>query len=585
MFFRNPEMTAKAPYFISCIVPARNEEENIAAVLGALSPVLGSSPLIRDYEIVIVDDNSSDSTGQLIDSLAQKDCHIRPVHRTSSPGFGNAVKSGMAEAKGDIIIPFMGDFSDNPEDIIPLIKKIDEGFDIAYGSRFVDGGSLKDYPPLKRIANRAFNNLLRLSFGIPRRDITNAFKAYRKEVIDAIGICNLESSGFDLTVEIPIKTHIYGFRSAEVPVRWCDRTAGEAKLKLSRNGSIYGKRFLKLFFYGNLVALKDLFKFFVKGSPLGIIIAALLGILILAFLFTLTGFSVIFSILKNVSWYWILFCCIALLLAFAIRTWRWSVLLRSAGHVYPRDMLFKCLMFSWFLNYLIPARLGDIARGVALKTTSDAPLGMTLSTIVIERIFDMVTLVLLLGIASLFFYNPSFVYIEIGAVAIIVVMFCSLLIVFKYGETIIQFFEYRIPSLRESINLLNEGLINISKNPEAMVSCFFLSFMVWLLELSSIFFAARSVGYDLTFINAIIAGVVAFMVLALPLTPASLGVYEATITGVLMLFSVPSSIGMSIALVDHFARGLVIYVFGLIATIHIAFASRWYFRNNEAKEK
>lgn len=578
-------MTTKAPFFISCIVPAQNEEGNIVAVVGALSPVLSSSPLIRDYEIIIVDDNSTDSTGQLIDSLAKNDTHIRPVHRTSSPGFGNAIKSGMGEAKGDIIIPFMGDFSDNPQDILLLVGKINEGYDIAYGSRFIEGGSLKDYPWVKRIANRAFNNLLRLSFGIPHRDTTNAFKAYRKEVIDAIGISNFESSGFDITIEIPIKAHIYGFRSAEVPVHWYDRTAGEAKLKLSRNGSIYGKRFLKIFFYGNLVALKDLFKFFVKGSSLGIFIALLLGILILVFLFTLTGFSVIFSILEKVSWYWIFFCCIALLLSFAIRTWRWSVLLRSAGYVYPRDILFKCLMFSWFLNYLIPARLGDIARGVALKTTSDAPLGMTLSTIVIERIFDMVTLVLILGIASLFFYNPSFVYIEFGAVAIIVVMFCSLLIIFKYGETIIHFFEPRIHSLRESILLLNEGLISISKNPEAIVSCFFLSFLVWLFELSSIFFAARSVGFDLTFIDAIIAGVVAFMVIALPLTPASIGIYEATITGVLMLFSVPSAIGMSIALVDHFARGLIIYVFGLIATIHIAFASRWYFRNNWGKAK
>ncbi|MFA5269782.1 MAG: glycosyltransferase family 2 protein, partial [Methanoregula sp.] len=117
-------MTANAPFFISCIVPARNEEGNIAKVVDALSPVLASSPLIRDYEIIIVNDNSTDSTGRLIDSLAEKDLHIRPVHRTSSPGFGNAVKSGMAEAKGDIVIPFMGDLSDNPRDIPRLVERI-----------------------------------------------------------------------------------------------------------------------------------------------------------------------------------------------------------------------------------------------------------------------------------------------------------------------------------------------------------------------------------------------------------------------------------------------------------------------------
>ncbi|ABS56285.1 glycosyl transferase, family 2 [Methanoregula boonei 6A8] len=578
-------MTSGNTYFVSCIVPARNEEGNITSVIAALTPVLQSVPIIRDYEIVVVDDNSTDSTGRLIDTLAQNDPHVRPVHRTTSPGFGNAIKAGMKEARGDILIPFMGDLSDNPHDIPRLVERIDEGYDVAYGSRFVEGGALNGYPKAKMIANRAFNNLVRLAFGIPFRDVTNAFKAYRREVIDEIGTDTLESIGFDLTVEIPIKAHILGFRSSEVPVQWTDRTAGEAKLKLSRNGSVYGKRFLNLFIHGNLVALKDLFRYFVKGSWLGIILALVFGLLILAFLFTLTGFSTIFSILATVSWPWIAASCIAILFSFVVRTWRWSVLLRSAGYVYPRDILFKCLMFSWFLNYILPARLGDIARAAALKTTSDAPFGMTLSTIVIERILDMITLALFLGVASMFVYKASFVYIEAGSFVIIAAMVLVLLMIYKYEETIIRLFERRIPSIRQSLVLLKKGLDEIATNPEAMVLCFILSIPVWLLEVSSIFFAARSVGYNLSFVYAATAGVVAFIVQALPLTPAGLGVQEASITGVLMLFSVPSALGMSIALVDHFARGLVIYIVGLIATIHIAFASRWFFRKNGKSDK
>lgn len=574
-------MTAVVPSSVSCIVPARNEEGTIAAVVAALSPVLGSSPFIRDYEIILVDDNSTDSTGPLIDSLARHDAHLRPVHRTSSPGFGNAIKAGIAAAHGEIIIPFMGDLSDNPRDIPRLVERIREGFDVAYGSRFAEGGSLNHYPRTKLIANRAYNDLVRFSFGMPNRDITNAFKAYRREVLDTIGIDNLESGGFDLTVEIPIKAHILGFRSSEVPVSWCDRTAGEAKLKLSQNGSVYGKRFLRLFFQGNLVALKDLFRFFVKGSWPGILLAMLAGILILAFLFTLTGFSAVFSLLEQVSWFWLSLSCVSILFSFVVRTWRWSVLLRSAGYVYPRDILFKCLMFSWFLNYLIPARLGDIARAAALKTTSGAPFGMTLSTIVIERIFDMVTLALLLGIASVFFSGSSFVVVEAGAVVLIAVMVCGLFILYRYDETILRFFEHRWVSLRQSLLLLKGGMENITGNPGAMALCWFLSLPVWLLELASIFFAAKSIGYDLPFVYATLAGVVAFIAQALPLTPAGLGIHEASITGVLMLFSIPSATGMSIALLDHFARGLVIYVLGLVAMVHIAFASRWFFRKKD----
>jgi len=571
-------MSIGSNVFLSCVVPARNEEGNINSVIAALTKALQNSLSIPSYEIVVVNDNSTDSTGFLINSLASVDPHIRPVHRDTSPGFGNAVKAGMSETRGEVIIPFMGDLSDDPHDIPLLVEGIGKGYDIAYGSRFVEGGSLKGYPRKKMVANRAFNNLVRFSFGMPNRDITNAFKAYRREVLDAIGIENLESKGFDLTVEIPIKAHILGFRSIEVPVHWIDRTAGEAKLKLSRNGTVYGKRFLSLFLQGNLIALKDLFRFFVKGSWIGIVLALVFGVLILAFLFTLTGFSQIFEILQQVSWAWILISCIAILLSFLVRTWRWSVLLRTAGYVFPRDILFKCLMFGWFLNYLIPLRLGDIARGVALKTTSNAPLGMTLSTIVIERILDMITLAIFLGIASMFFYRESFLIIEIGAFLLIGTMIFVLFLIYKYDERIIKLFERRIPSLRQSVVLLKEGLVNITRNTGAIVLSLALSVPVWLFEVASIFFAAQSIGFDLSFPFATIAGVVAFIAQALPLTPAGLGIHEASITGILLLFSIPSAIGMSLALVDHFARGMVIFIFGMIATIHIAFASRWYFK-------
>jgi len=358
---------------VSVIIPARNEEGNLERLLKALIPVLENNQLTRDFELILVDDNSTDATGTIIDHHAQGDSRIIPVHRRDSPGFGNALKAGFSRASGDVLVPVMGDLSDDPHDIPQLIGKIAEGYDIAYGSRFVPGSIMERYPKAKWLANRAFNNLVRLSFGMPQRDITNAFKAYRREVIEAVGPTNLESTGFDLTVEIPVKAHVLGFRSAEVPVHWSDRTAGEAKLKLSRNGSIYGKRFLRLFFKGNLIALKDLFRYFVKGSWLGIALALVFGVLLLLALFTFAGFSTILSLLKGVSWPWVFLSCTAILVTFVLRTWRWSVILRSARHVYPRDMLFKCIMFSWFLNYLVPARLGDVARGVALKTTEDAP--------------------------------------------------------------------------------------------------------------------------------------------------------------------------------------------------------------------
>lgn len=284
-------MGEKSQLSVSIVIPAHNEEDNIETVVQHIIPVLQGATGISSYELILVNDNSRDNTGAIIDRLSGDDAHIRAVHRASSPGFGNAVKAGLAAASCEIIIPVMGDLSDDPEDIVRLVEKIGEGYDIAYGSRFVPGGELHGYPWQKLVANRLFNNALRLSFGVPHRDVTNAFKAYRKEVLDEIGVQNLESTGFDLTIEIALKAHIAGFSSVEVPVRWYDRTAGEAKLKLSRNASVYGKRLIKLFFWGNLISLRDLFRAVLKGSVAGVVGSIGIGFLLLSLLFSVSGWN------------------------------------------------------------------------------------------------------------------------------------------------------------------------------------------------------------------------------------------------------------------------------------------------------
>lgn len=568
---------------ISIVVPAHNEEGNLENLVSKLVPVLESHKETEDYELVLVDDNSTDGTSSNVDVLALGNQRIRPVHRTDTPGFGNAIKSGFREASGDVIIPVMGDLSDDPEDIPKLVRKIGEGYDIAYGSRFVNGGSLQGYPRSKMIANRAFNNLVRFSFGIPNRDVTNAFKAYKREVLDAIGIDNIEANGFDLTVEVPLKAHILGFKSVEVPVSWNDRKMGEAKLKLSRNGSIYGKRLMKLFFWGNLVSLKDLFGSVIKGSLLGALAALLLGLVIITSIFSLSGFSNVLKILESASPLWFLLCCASILTTFILRTWRWSVILRSAGYVFPRDILFKCIMFGWLLNYLIPARVGDVARGVALKTTQDAPLGMTLSTIVVERIYDMITLVLLLAIPSILFYREQFLWLEALSLGITLTMIIGLVVVHKYDGWITGQLAGRLPNLKSSLVLLKQGLDGIVDNKVALVLCLVISLPIWFFEVFSIFLAARALSFDIPFIQAAISGVATFVAQTVPLTPAGLGVHEASIIGILGLFGVTTGEALSIALTDHFARGLIIYTFGFISAIHIGFGSRWYFKKRDVK--
>lgn len=233
---------------ISIIIPAHNEEGNLGKLFSKLIPVLEHHPETQDFELIIVNDNSTDNTASIADEFSQKDKRIKAIHRNSSPGFGNAIKEGFKNAAGDILIPVMGDLSDDPEDIHKLVRRIEEGYDIAYGSRFIKGGSTEGYPPVKLMINRIANHFVRVLFKLKHQDITNAFKAYKKDVLQSIR--TLEAEGFDLTLEMPIKAHIMGFTSCEVPVTWHGRERGKTKLKLSENTMKYGWRLLKLFFAG-----------------------------------------------------------------------------------------------------------------------------------------------------------------------------------------------------------------------------------------------------------------------------------------------------------------------------------------------
>lgn len=566
---------------ISIVIPAHNEEDNLHNLMGRLIPVLEKNEETNDFELVLVDDNSTDSTPAIIDELAGKDSRIKAVHRTDTPGFGNAIKTGFKNAAGDVIIPLMADLSDDPYDIPELVKKVTEGYDIAYGSRFCDGGSTDGYPMLKMLANRAFNNTVRILFGIRHKDVTNAFKAYRREVLDTIGIDNLEANGFDLTVEIPLKAHIIGFSSAEVPVSWHGRERGEAKLKLSENGHKYGKRLLRLFVIGSLVGLRDLFGAVVKGSMIRLVLAAITGLLLLAGVFYFAGFSEIFSILSNASIKYVAIASFMILTTFILRTWRWSVLLRTSGYRVHRDTAFKCIMFGWLLNYLLPARIGDVARGMALKTTSGTPLGISLSTIIVERAMDMLTLAFIL-MATIFIVagGAPLLWIAAGALVVATGLVFGLILVYKYDHVIQERVGGRFESLGKSILTLKSGLLNLYRNPQAIILCLLISMPIWLFEVSSIYFSAKAIQFELSPALSVLSGIVAFIAQAIPTTPAGLGIHEASIAGVLLLFGIDASTGTSIALVDHFVRGTVIGVFGLISAIHIGFDTRKYLRTS-----
>ena len=220
---------------VSVVIPARDEADAIAPTVGGLAAALDAAE--RDYELIVVDDASSDGTAAVVAGLAERNPRIRCVRSHYPNGFGFAVRAGLDVFTGDAVAIAMADGSDDPGDLLRYFELLDEGYDCAFGSRFMPGGRVHGYPLLKRAVNRAVNHGIRLMFRHGYDDTTNAFKAYRREVIE--NVQPLLSHHFNLTVELPLKAVMRGHSYGIVPISWTNRTAGESKLGMREMGSRY----------------------------------------------------------------------------------------------------------------------------------------------------------------------------------------------------------------------------------------------------------------------------------------------------------------------------------------------------------
>jgi len=225
-------------YHIDClslVIPAYNEEGCIVSTVELITDLLDQEKI--KYEILVVNDNSKDNTESLLQQLHQANPKVRYINNYYPNGFGFAVRCGLENFTGDAVAIVMADNSDSPQNILDYYYKLQEGYDCVFGSRFIRGGKVVDYPTYKLIINRMANLFIQVMFGLPFNDITNAFKIYRREVIE--GITPLISHHFNLTVEMPLKAIVRNYSYASVPITWQNRKTGISKLKLREMGSRY----------------------------------------------------------------------------------------------------------------------------------------------------------------------------------------------------------------------------------------------------------------------------------------------------------------------------------------------------------
>jgi dolichol-phosphate mannosyltransferase len=220
---------------LSVVIPAHNEEGSVAETVEGIVEALEREEI--DHDVLVIDDSSRDRTAEVVAEVASRHPQVRCVPSHYRPGFGFAVRSGLERFEGDAVAIMMADGSDSPTDLVTYYRLLEEGYECAFGSRFVHGAQVIDYPRSKLIMNRIVNFGIRVLFRHGYNDTTNAFKAYRREVIESIQ--PLLSHHFNLTVELPLKSIVRGFSYGIVPISWSNRKAGVSKLALNEMGSRY----------------------------------------------------------------------------------------------------------------------------------------------------------------------------------------------------------------------------------------------------------------------------------------------------------------------------------------------------------
>ncbi len=221
---------------LSIVIPVHNESDSITETIDCIYKVLQKEEII--HEFIVVNDRSTDGTNEVLKLLAEKIPRLLIYDNEWPGGFGYAVRYGLEKFSGDCVAIMMADLSDDPADLIRFYyEMLESKVDCVFGSRFMKGSKLVNYPLHKLLLNRMANNLIRLVIGIRYNDTTNAFKLYKRETID--GIQPLLAPHFNLTIELALKSIVRGYSYKVLPNAWYNRKKGVSKFQIREMGSRY----------------------------------------------------------------------------------------------------------------------------------------------------------------------------------------------------------------------------------------------------------------------------------------------------------------------------------------------------------
>jgi dolichol-phosphate mannosyltransferase len=219
---------------LSVIIPVYNEEKNIQSTVIKLTKL---QKKINALKLIFIDDFSSDKTFEKISILSKKYSYIS-IYKNKKKGLGSAIELGIKKSKFKYVAIFMADLSDSTKDLIRYYNEINNNkYDAVLGSRFIKYSKIKNYPFIKYFLNRIFNNFVKLVFLSDYNDFTNAFKIYKREVLN--NLLPIVSENFNVFLEIPLKIISRKYKYQIISIDWQNRKAGKSNFKIKELGSMY----------------------------------------------------------------------------------------------------------------------------------------------------------------------------------------------------------------------------------------------------------------------------------------------------------------------------------------------------------
>lgn len=505
------------------------------------------------------------------------------LHSDARQGRGRALDRAFRAARGEILCYIDVDLATDMGHLEELIDAIrSEGYDFATGSRMMPESDVKR--PVKRgLASRGFNLLTRTMLGSKLYDHQCGFKAFRRrslfEIIDSV-----EDKHWFWDTELLVRAQRLGYKVKEFPVRW--RHGGATKVDLVKDVLGMGSQIMRLWWQLNARRFQKRHK---------MLVASILAVLLLFLIFTMVGVEEVWQAAVSASFTMLVMAALIYLFSWPLRGIRYQHILRRLGHDHGLNFITGSIFISQSANVILPARIGDISRAYILKQEKQVPLTTGMSSLAVERVFDIIAITII-GMLSIMIVTARLsvedwvVPLLLTSAALVVLFFGGIFFLSSRGregisgiERIIARFSShgdRTDKVAGIARKFIDEIYLVSTNPKDFFAVFISSVLIWGIDVMTCYMVliAFPQVYDPASLTMLIA--VVFLAVALgnlikmfPLTPGGIGTYEGALTLVFRTAGIAGYVGAAAAVIDHIIKNSVTLVFGGLYLAH--FNMKW----------